>query len=116
MDDQFYRKEKPKWRKQEGRVSKLWKNKTLRWLLISSMIIIVFGLFGNKGILQRIRLEKEKQTWEQKIDSAEAEQARLKKLLNDLECNKDAIEKVAREKYGLVKEDETIYKLKKKEE
>jgi cell division protein FtsB len=116
MDDQFYRKENPKWRKQESRLTKIWKNKPLRWFFIFGLIFVIIGLFSNKGILQRIRLEKEKQAWEEKIDSVEKEQERLKKELNALDHDRNAVEKIAREKYDLAKEGETIYKLKKKEE
>lgn len=81
MDDQFYRKENPKWRKQESRLSKIWKNKRLRWFLLFGMVAIIIGLFSNKGILQRIRLEKERQAWKEKIETVEKEQERLKKEL-----------------------------------
>jgi cell division protein FtsB len=116
MDDQFYRKENPKWRKPENWFKKLWKNRTFRWIFITGIIVIIIALFSNKGVLQRIKLEKEKEEWLQKIKKTEKEQKRLEQQSKALDSDKKAIEKVARENYGMVKEGETVYKLKKKEE
>lgn len=115
MNEQYYRKENPKWRKEEKFLTKLWKNKTFKWFVVFGIIALISALFSDRGVLQRIRLEKEKQVWQKKIDSVQAEQNRLKNELKGLINDKEAVEKVAREKYGLIKEGETIYKLKKKE-
>jgi cell division protein FtsB len=116
MDDQFYRKENPKWRKPENWFKKLWKNKTFKWIFITGVIVIIIGLFSNKGILQRIRLEKDKAAWLDSIKKAEDEQKQLEQQSKALDSDKKAIEKVARENFGMVKEGETVYKLKKKQE
>jgi cell division protein FtsB len=116
MDDQFYRKENPKWRKPDKWFKKLWKSKTFRWIFITGVIVIIIGLFSNKGILQRIRLENEKAVWLDSIKKAEDEQKQLEQQSKDLDSDKKAIEKVARENFGMVKEGETVYKLKKKQE
>jgi cell division protein FtsB len=49
------------------------------------------------------------------IRSAEAENKRLQAESKALDGDKKVIEKVAREKYGMVREGETVYKVKKKE-
>jgi cell division protein FtsB len=116
MDDQFYRKENPKWRKPDNWFKKFWKNKTFRWIFITGVIVIIIGLFSNKGILRRIQLEKEKAVWLDSIKKAEYEQKQLEQQSKALESDKKAIEKVARENFGMVKEGETVYKLKKKTE
>jgi cell division protein FtsB len=116
MDDQFYRKENPKWRKPDNWFKKLWKNKTFRWIFVTGVIVIIIGLFSNKGILRRIQLEKEKAVWLDSIKKAEYEQKQLEQQSKELDSDKKAIEKVARENFGMVKEGETVYKLKKKQE
>jgi cell division protein FtsB len=116
MDDQFYRKENPKWRKPDNWFKKLWKNKTFRWIFVTGVIVIIIGLFSNKGILRRIQLEKEKAVWLDSIKKAEYEQKQLEQQSKELDSDKKAIEKIARENFGMVKEGETVYKLKKKQE
>ena len=116
MDDQFYRKENPKLRKPDNWFKKLWKNKTFRWIFVTGVIVIIIGLFSNKGILRRIQLEKEKAVWLDSIKKAEYEQKQLEQQSKELDSDKKAIEKIARENFGMVKEGETVYKLKKKQE
>ncbi len=116
MDDQFYRKENPKWRKPDSFLKKLWKNKTIRWFIIIGILLLIFALFSNKGILQRIRLESENAKWEEKVRAAEEEQKQLGEELEAVEKDKKMIEKIAREKYDMVKEGEKVYKLKEKDE
>jgi len=117
MDENYYRKQNPSWRKRDGFMRKLWKRRYLRWFIIIILVTLIFSIFSNKGILQRIRLEQEKKFWIEKVDSLQKVQTQLKKELDALEKNNlETIEKVAREKYNFVKKGETIYKLKKKEE
>ncbi len=95
----------------------------LRWSLIIGLPILLFITFSNRGALQRIRLENEKMEWEQKVRAAEEEQLRLRQLSKTLDAepstpkeraaSNELIEKIAREKYGMVKEGETVYKVKK---
>jgi cell division protein FtsB len=109
MDDQFYRKARPKYR---GWLTKFAKNKTV---LVTAMVvvpIIGFVTFSNKGVLKRLSLEAEKRTMEERVSHAQAEQVRLQELSRSLETDPKAIEKVAREKYGMIREGETVYKVK----
>jgi cell division protein FtsB len=115
MDDQFYRKENPKWRKPDNWFKKLWKSKTFRWIFIGSIVVLIIAFFSNKGILQRIHLENKKEAWQEKIKQAAEEQERLTQKSKALDNDRKTIEKVARENYGMVKQGETVYKLKKKE-
>lgn len=116
MDDQFYRKENPKWRRPDNWFKKLWKSNTFRWVFIGSIVVLIIALFSNKGILQRVHLENEKEAWQEKIKQAEEKQEQLKQKSKALDNDRKAIEKVARENYGMVKQGETVYKLKKKEQ
>ncbi|MBI4811346.1 MAG: septum formation initiator family protein [Ignavibacteriales bacterium] len=113
MDDQYYRKVKPKF--------KGWLNKTLRKknVLIALLIAlpaISFMMFSNKGIIQRLNFESEKKAMQEKIQQALKEQRRLEEETKALDSDPKAIEKVAREKYGMIKEGETVYKVKKEKQ
>lgn len=80
------------------------------------LIILIFGVFlyvvfNSNGIYPRIKLEHQKQQMLEKIKKAEEEQQELKDRSNALDGDKQAIEKVAREKHGMVRDGEKIYKV-----
>ena len=50
---------------------------------------------------------------QEKIANAQKEQLRLQQVSKALDKDPKMIEKVAREQYGLVREGETVYKVKK---
>ena len=90
----------------------------LRWLVLLGIPFLVFATFSSKGILHRMRLEEEKRVWEQKVREEEVERQRLEKQAKALETDTapgGAVEKVARERYGMVREGETVYRVKKEE-
>jgi cell division protein FtsB len=109
MEYQYYRKAKPK--------IKTWLNKTLRKKnvvipLLIAIPVISFMLFSKRGIIERISLEatKKEKIQEQVIKRKQVEE--LQKESKALDNDQKAIEKVAREKYGLARENETVYKVK----
>jgi len=112
MDEQYYRKAKPK------ATFQTWLKKQMkrRSVFIPVMIIVPvvsFMVFSNKGLLKRLQLEAETTEMRQKIDEAKAEQKQLEAQVKALEKDPRAVEKVAREKYGMIKPGETVYKVKK---
>ena len=112
MDEQYSRKSRPKvnllsWLRQQ-----LKKRGILLTLLIG-IPVFSFVMFSNKGILKRMSLESEKQEMEEKVKQALLEQRQLQEQSKALEKDPKAIEKVAREKYGMIREGETVYKVKK---
>ncbi len=112
MEDQFYRKAQKK-PTVAGVVKKAWKNKTLRIAILIVVPILSFITFSNKGILQRINLENQKNEMKAKLIQAQQEQAQLQQQSKALDTDPKAIEKVAREKYGMIREGETVYKIRK---
>ncbi|MDI6804043.1 MAG: septum formation initiator family protein [Bacteroidota bacterium] len=115
MDDQFYRKENPTWRQPERWIKKLFKNKLFKWGIIPFLILMTVFFISDKGPLKRFQLEQEKKMWNEKIEVANKEHTRLQRESEALDKDKFAIEKAAREKHGMMKEGETIYKLKENE-
>lgn len=127
MDIQYYRKFLPASvhsRRQAGKFRKiilsgfrrLWKRPVLRWVVLLGIPFLLFVTFSNKGILQRMRLEEEKKLWQEKVGQAQTEQQQLQQQSKALETDTSpggAVEKVARERYGMVREGETVYKVKK---
>jgi len=108
MDDLFYRKKKRRFDPQH--ILRLFRNKRLLTALAIGLPLVGFVLFGNRGIVQRIRLERQHAELQQKIREAEAETRRLQTEQKALEGDPKAIEKAAREKHGMVRDGETVYK------
>jgi cell division protein FtsB len=75
--------------------------------------LATYLLFDNKGVIARVRLESQKKELEQKILQAEAETKALQAQIKALEGDKKTIEKIAREKYGMARDGETVYRVKK---
>ena len=92
-------------------LTKLRTNKRLSLILVLGFALLVYVLFNSQGVLQRIRLEREKKEMIEKIQRAEEEQKQLQEQSKALEGDKKAIEKVAREKYGMVREGEKVYRV-----
>ena len=91
--------------------SKLWTNKRLSLLLVVALTLLLYVLFNNQGVIQRLRLEQEKKEMQIKIQRAEQEQKQLQEQSKALDGDKKAVEKVAREKYGMVREGEKVYRV-----
>jgi len=79
--------------------------------LIILLPTLTFVTFSNKGIIQRIRLETEKRKWQEKIREAQLEEKRLQEEIKALENDLGIIEKIARERYGMVRQGETVYRV-----
>ncbi len=86
-------------------------NLRLALVLIFFAGLLSFALFGNKGILQRMKLESEKEQLEKKLQEEMKRSADLQKEINDLKSSDKKIEEIAREKYGMTKEGEKIQKI-----
>ncbi|HUL43284.1 MAG TPA: septum formation initiator family protein [Bacteroidota bacterium] len=110
MDNQYYRKVQPNvgsWLK------KSIKNRNFLLTLLVAVPVFSFVTFSNKGIIQHLALESRKHEMQEKIMKEQEEQQRLQAQSKALENDPKAIEKVAREKYGMAREGETVYKVRK---
>ncbi len=114
MDEKYYRKENPIWRKQKSWIKEIFKSNFFRFVIIPLVILIFFFMISDKGFLKRIQLENENKILEEKLKQVKTEQEQLRNQLKLLETDKFYIEKAAREKHNMAKEGETVYKLKKK--
>jgi cell division protein FtsB len=112
MDDQFFRNLQPE-KLLKKMAKKASKNKKRTVVLALLTFVALYIVFDNKGVLKRIRLEHEKTEWIQKVNTDSIQTKRLQDSINALEGDKKTIEKVARERYGMVREGETVYQVKK---
>jgi cell division protein FtsB len=113
MDGPFYRKEKKRSRLRD-RIVKLLKNKNFMVRFGLAATVVLYLLFDSHGILTHVRLLQQRAELQEKIRRAELEQKQLQAEVKALEGDPRAIEKVAREKYGMIREGETVYKVNRK--
>ena len=112
MEDQFYRNLQPE-RFLKKIAKGAAKNKKRTILLVILFLLFLYLLFDNKGIVTRLRLEAQHREWIEKLKSDSLETKRLQEQIKALEGDKKTIEKTAREKYGMAREGETVYQIKK---
>ena len=112
MDGNFYRNIQPK-RFLKRIAQKAAKNKIRTLIFIILFILFLYLLFDNKGIITRLRLEAQHREWIEKVKSDSMETKRLQEQIKALEGDRKTIEKTAREKYGMAREGETVYQVKK---
>ena len=75
------------------------------------LLVLFYAVFGKKGILQRVELEMENSELKSKLKAEQEKTLILQKEVEDLRTSDKKIEKVAREKYGMVKDGEEIFKV-----
>lgn len=94
--------------------------KTARFIKYNSRFVLVIlfftglislAVFGNKGLIQRYKLESEKKELEKELDAEYKKSEDLKKEIEALSTSDEKLEQVARERYGMTKEGETIQKV-----
>ncbi len=86
-------------------------NSRLVFVIIFFIGLISLAVFGNKGILQRFRLEAEKKDLENQLNEEYKKSEALRKEIEELKTSDEKMEKVAREKYGMTREGEKIQKI-----
>jgi len=112
MSDLYYRKKYsrkiiPPWLKN------LLRNKKLFWSGLGFLLLAGVLTFSDKGLLERYHLQKQRDELKAEIARVRQDSLALQRQSADLDTSLFAIEKVAREKYGMVHEGETVYKEKK---
>ncbi len=106
----FYRKIK-KQVSPENLAETVKENKRTTAIVVGAIFLFLYVVFNSNGLLQRVRLEMQKKDAFERIRVAEEEQKKLKDQSKALDGDPKAVEKVAREKYGMVRENEKVYKV-----
>jgi cell division protein FtsB len=112
MEDQFYRNLHPE-RFLKKIAKSAAKNKKRTFFLVLGFLFILYLLFDNKGLITRFRLESQHREWIEKVKADSLETKRLREQIKALEGDKKTLEKTAREKYGMARDGETVYQVKK---
>ncbi len=84
--------------------------KRLFLLMIAGAVIAAF-LFNDRGLISWYKYSMERERIEAELDSLRAEEAALRVEIEKLKFAPDYLEKLAREKYGMAKKGEKVYKV-----
>jgi len=112
MGNEFYRP-RPARLTLRTRITNALRSRNTVGLILVTALIGGFAVFGNRGFLQRLRLEAEKTRLEETIQRLEEEKQALEAQSRALDGDSRAIERVAREQYGMHRQGETVYKVRK---
>jgi len=80
-------------------------------LFISGMLL--FALFGSRGLIQIYKLKEERDRIQTNNARLQEENRRLGEQINRLRTDKDEVEKIAREERGMVRKGEIVYQFEK---
>ena len=86
-------------------------NSRLFFAVIFFAGLLSLAVFGNKGILQRYKLEAERKELEKQLNEEYKKSEALRKEIEELRTSDEKMEQVAREKYGMTKDGEKIQKV-----
>jgi cell division protein FtsB len=78
---------------------------------IAALPVLAIFTFGNRGILKRVELQIEVDNLYQQLYRERSSGDSLRAAIKQLEGNDQAIERLARERYGMVRPGETIYRV-----
>ena len=94
------------------KIARLIKYNKIFFIIILIIIAhLVIAIVGSKGLITRLKLQSEKDNLEEDLKREQMKSEELKKEIDELNNSDKKIEKVAREKYGMTKPGEKIYKL-----
>jgi cell division protein FtsB len=74
-------------------------------------LLLLFSIFADKGLITRLKYQSDKKKMEKQLEDEKKKQEDLKKEIDELNNSNDKTEKIAREKYGMTKEGEVIFKI-----
>jgi len=94
-------------------IARYLKYNRIAFVFIILIIIHIFiAVFSSKGLITRIKLLNEKKNLELQMQAEQKRNTEIKKEIDELNNSDKKIEQVAREKYGMTKDGEKIYKIK----
>ena len=96
----------------------IWQKDILKFsfiaLILLGLIVAWLG-FGERGFIHLYRMEKERQTYVERINQLEEKNQQLFEEINRLRNDQDYIESVARRELGLIKDNEILYRFNSKQ-
>lgn len=79
--------------------------------VVALVLFIVAAVFGDHGLIHLLRMRGEQQELEHLAFGLQQRNEQLRQQIRRLQSDNPYIEKLARERLGLVKDDEVIYRV-----
>lgn len=79
-------------------------------------LVVAWLSFGDRGFIHLYRMDRERQTYLEKINKLERENRELLDEIQRLRSDREYVENLGRREMGLVKEDEIMYRFETKKE
>jgi len=73
------------------------------------LVILVFTVFGDHGLLKLVRSDRQKQAFVEQVEKLRSENAVLEERIELLTNDFDYLERIAREDLGMVKPGEFVF-------
>ena len=91
-------------------------NKLLKRLIIILILLgsLAFLFFNENGILKYLKTKSELKNLDQELQKAVEKVKALEREIDSLKTSKEKIEKVAREKFHMMKKNEKVFKIEEK--
>jgi cell division protein FtsB len=87
-----------------------WRKSFLLFLLLT-FLVVWFGFLDTYSVWTRYQLSREKEHLIEKTEMLKQRTDTLNKKIHELKNDPKLIEKIAREKYGMQKKGETVYRV-----
>ncbi len=110
MNDKYLRKKKLGVRLLQHSLPRMLRRGAI-WKIGIIVVILGYVVLGNRGVLQRVNLELEKQKMIERVEEAEKETEVLNKQLERVSNDNEFIETIARERHGMIRTGETVYRI-----
>ncbi len=91
---------------------KLNDKKIIQWLIIfCSLTVITFSLIGDKGAIQLIALKQQEVDLKREIEELKQERKDWIYKIQSIKQSRSYVETIAREKLGMIRDDEIVYQI-----
>ncbi len=110
MDEKFYRRKKPGRSLPRGSLYRYFTRGRV-WKIAAVLMLVAYILFGSRGVIQRVNLEFQKEQMIEKVQSANRETQDLRTALEKVSGDDEFVEKIARERYGMIRSGDTVYRI-----
>ena len=82
-------------------------------LVVLGTLLLIYVIFADYGFLKRIELEQQVKELESQIQIQKQLEDSIKNNILKLTLDTNEMERIAREKYGMIKTNEEVYHIKK---
>ena len=107
----FYKQKRIRSRARSGSIAKTQKHFIQGLVLLICLSLIIVFIFGDHGLLKLYKIKSQRKTIQTHIAQLRDEREKVEEKKNKIKNDINYIEKMAREKYKMVKPGEKIFKV-----